>query len=172
LALHNSFEFLENELDKPVREGVDERQFVSKITKQVDIPILQANNKFFSNVVYPFATLLLDKVINDQAAKVNGPGKPFEDSEKHELTLEGISIIVSSNVTPINLIEGSTKVPSIEVSIEVLTPSQVENLRRSGSSSKVDEVAGTRQNAFLEKDESLPTVGSLVVGVNEESLSA
>jgi len=85
LALHNSFDLLEIELDEPVGEaGV-----VSNITKQVDIPILQANNKLFSTTVYPSTTLLLDKVISDQVAKVNGQGKPYVDSEKEELTLEG-----------------------------------------------------------------------------------
>jgi hypothetical protein len=168
LALHNSFDLLENELDEPVGEaGV-----VSNITKQADIPILRANNKLLSTVVYPSATMLLDKVISDQVAKVNGPGKPYEDSKKEELTLKGIPTTVSTNVTPIILIEGSTEVPSIEVFTDVLTPLQVENLRGPGSSSKVDEVAGTRQNALLEQDENLPAVGSLAVGGNEESLSA
>lgn len=89
----------------PMHVPQNKEQLVCNITKQADTNILQANNKLFSTVVYPSSTVLLDKVICDQAAKVNGPGKPIEDSKQEELTLEGIPIEGSNNATQIEALD-------------------------------------------------------------------
>ena len=72
------------------------------------------SKNLFGIDVYPFVTMLLDKLISDQAAKVNWPEKFVEFSVKEELTPEEISATMSNNVTPINLIEGSNTAAQFE----------------------------------------------------------